>query len=192
MMTRSRKSRMAFRPSLGDGTLESRVVLSAAKTALIGSISTLAVAPNNPPVGLLRNVVVQQLRVAAQDAQQAVGSRIVQLYANGRPTPQQKADFQAYVNGVLNDTASRASSAAALLPNGSTQLVPVIQQTLLGAQPNSLASGIQRAIQSDRTSANARVLGNSLNQQTNAALNRIINSFNAYVRRNNLTRVTVG
>ncbi|MDB5352436.1 MAG: hypothetical protein JWN86_3683 [Planctomycetota bacterium] len=186
-MTPPRRMKYAFRPTVDDSPLEPRIVLSTVVPTVVRTHASLAAAQalNNLVYSLsgqrLNHAVTQQVRAATSSARQAINAQITQLYANGRPTAQQKADFLATANGILDATALRLSTLASLLPGGNDVLVPGIQRALLGSQSNSLASRIEQAVQSDRT---ARALTTSLTQNVNRATTQRISVFNNYLSGN--------
>lgn len=191
-MRTSRNPRPVFRPMLGDGALEARIVLSGARSALVGAAAVPArVRVSADPQGnltarQLRTALTRELRAATRDARQAINAQIGPLYAGGRPTQQQLADFRASVEGIIGAAASRLSSAAALLPNGSSQLVPTIQSRLTGDQPNSLTGRIDRVTQTARATRSPVALRAAISTQIDLASDQGIRLFNSYLSRNNL------
>jgi hypothetical protein len=193
-----RKDRNAFRPSLGDSSLEDRLVLSAAAT---GTVQTLTVPATPPPapapvsparaVAQVRRALLQQARSLATDVRTAINDQVTALYANGKPTTQQVADFNAEVMGIANAAALRLSGQAALLPASSGRLIPGIQDALLGSGSNSLISRIRSFAASGRTGASASSLQAAVTRQLDATL-RVANArFGNYFTTTNLNRLSV-
>jgi len=100
----------------------------------------------------------QQFRNAERALQNYAGTQIANAYAdaanlgaNGRLTPQALSNLQNNLNGALDAVAYQVSSQAALLPGAaSSNLIANLQNGLLGAQRNSLASRIATTINSGR------------------------------------------
>ena len=160
-----RKDRNAFRPSLGDSSLEDRLVLNAAATVAVLALTVPITPPPAPApvspamaVAQVRRAIRQQARSLATDVRTAINDRVAALYANGKPTSQQVADFNAEVMGISDAAALRLSGQAALLPASSGRLIPGIQNALLGSGSNSLISRIQSLAASGRTAASASTL----------------------------------
>ncbi|GAC1464886.1 MAG: hypothetical protein NVSMB9_03990 [Isosphaeraceae bacterium] len=214
-MSSKRNRQTTFRPTLANARLEERVVLSRAGTT-VGGIP-FSMLPNTgvaqPPaanqpfspgetigvLGKLRGPAatrmiqasyLRQVRAASNDLRQEVNALSTQLYRNGPPTAQQLADFNASVAGAVNATALRLSAQAALLPRGSTQLVPNIQSGLLGNGPNSLVSRLQAAALGD-TSLSDRGLQNALGRQINNAFRAATRQLNQFFRTTPLTQLSV-
>jgi len=196
-MTDARKKKLAFRPNLGEGPLEVRVVPATLLTTQVvrtHDILMQSMALNNLNNALagprLRNTFDKLFRSAEADARAAIRTQAAQLYANGTPTAQQKADFAASVNGIVAATALRLSSLVSLLPNGSN-LVPGIQQALMGSQRNSLVSRVDQALQSNRISSSLGTLNRTLSRDLTLVTNRQVATFNRYVANNNPARQAV-
>jgi hypothetical protein len=123
-----------------------------------------------------------QFRAAQTGLQQALSAQVAQLYANGQPTAQQLADFNAFASGAIDATAFRLASQYALLPGSSRALVPGIQNALLSSQRNSLLSQIQALTNSSRFTGSQTALQNAINRQLNATFNtshaQLANFFN--------------
>ena len=189
-MKAPRAKRMAFSPTLDDQVLEQRIVLSTVGTSFVRNHNSLLVANalNNLTASLsgrnLNNAVTQQIRAATRTAQNAIRSEITQLFANGKPTAQQRSDFLATSNGVLAATALQLSSLAALLPAGSTVLAPGLQGSLLGSQSSSVASRIAHAVQSGRAGFSSQGLTSAITQTFNRATTQGVNRFNNFLNGN--------
>ena len=189
-MKTSRTNRHAFRPTLGEQVLEERVVMSTLGTTVVRNHDSLLLANalNNLTSELsgrnLNRAVTQQVRTATHNAQIAIRSHISQLYANGKPTAQQKANFLAMSNGVLAATALQLSSLASLLPAGSNLLNPRLQGSLLGSQSSSVASRIAHALQSGRAGFSSQSLTTVITQSLNHATSQGVSSFNTYLNGN--------
>ena len=179
-----------FRPTLDDQILEERIVLSPVSAPIVRTHASLMVTSelNALTASLsgrqLNNAVTREVRAINKSAQTEIRSQIAQLYANGKPTAQQKADFVAMSNGVLAATALQLSSLASLLPAGSNVLAPGIQSSLLGSQSNSVASRIAQAVDSGRIGATSHALTAAVNQTINRATTQRVSSFNTYLNGN--------
>jgi hypothetical protein len=197
MNNRTRK-RQAFRPMVGEASLEKRLVLSSVVTATTESGATPLVTvvmplttpgvtppPAAPPfnphviaaraahrltVAHLRAVYARQVRAAMRDLRTAIRTNVVQLRASGTtPTAPQLADFNARVGGAIDATALRLSSQAALLPGAGTRLIPAIQNALLGSGSRSLISRLSTLAQAGQLSGSAGALQSALTRQINLA-----------------------
>lgn len=188
-MAKSRRKH-EFSPNLGDGTLEERVVLSTVTTSVVRTQESLlqAAALNRLNDSLsgqnLRSGITKQIRAATDGARRVINAQVAQLYANGRPTQLQKADFREMANGVLDATAFRISSLASLLPGGNQQLVPGIQRALLGNQSNSLSSRLDQVIQSNRSTRSIGSFQNAITRAVNTTTNQRIGTFNNFLSSN--------
>jgi hypothetical protein len=190
-----RKSRNAFRPSLGDSALEDRLTLSStAEVQVLIVQPTPAPAPVSPAMAIarVRRGILQQIRSLAPQLRSAINDQITALHANGNPTAQQVADFNAAVQGISNAAALRLSGQAALLPGSSSRLIPRLQNALLGSGPNSLISRIQSFSGSDRTVASASALQAAVTRQVNATLRSTVSQFGNFFSTTNLNRLSVG
>lgn len=216
----TRKKRTAFRPSVTEASLEERLALSGTATAAADStagplitqvmpITTPGVTPPpaappfNPGVtvvrahhGLtaahLRAAYARQVRAAMADLRSAIRNDARQLQANGStPTAQQLADFNAMVSGALDATALRLTSAAALLPNAGSRLIPAIQNALLGSGSSSLTSRLSALAQSGRLSGSTGALQSAITQQINAASRQNVAQFNSFFSTTPLNRLSV-
>jgi hypothetical protein len=157
------KNRFAFRPAVGDATLEDRLVLSHLSAAQVHAAQARAAqaraaAANRLAIQQVHTAFATQFRAAQTALQQFVNNQVAALFASGRPTAAQLADFNALVNGALNATAFRLSSQFALLPGANTRLIPSLQNGLLGTGANSLASRLTNLALVGR---NLRASGNS-------------------------------
>jgi hypothetical protein len=127
----------------------------------------------------LRAAYAKQVRTATRDLKAAIRADIAQLNASGTaPTAQQMADFQASVAGALDATALRLSTQASLLPNSAAQLVPAIQNGILGSSSTSLASRLTALMNSGQLAGSARSLTQVLNSANRQAISQINSFFN--------------
>ena len=122
----------------------------------------------------LLSVYRQQFNAARADLRQYLNTQISQLYANGRPTAEQLANFKTQAAGAINATALRVSSQLALLPRATDRLVANLQDALLSNNGTSLISRINRLASSPRISQSAARL--------DAAVNRAVGSFTNQAR----------
>ncbi len=207
-MRSNKRVKLAYRPSMIDSTLETRVVLSgstivagespavlelkpSAIYAELGLTPPPAAPPISPalarelashklPVQMVRKAFQQQVHVATQDLRTAIQSQISQLYANGNtPTAQQLTDFQASIAGALNATALRLSTQASLLPR-STNLVTKIQNSILGTGANSLSTRLTTLAESGKLSGTTGVSSTALSNLFNSATRQGVSSVNTY------------
>jgi hypothetical protein len=193
-----RKDCNAFRPSLGDSPLEDRLVLNAAATVAVQALTVPITPPPAPApvspamaVAQVHRALRQQARSLATDVRTAINDRVTALYANGKPTTQQIADFNAEVMGIANAAALRLSGQAALLPASSSRLIPGIQNALLGSGSNSLISRIQSLATSTLTGASASTLQAAVTRQVNATLQVANARFGNYFTTTSLNRLSV-
>ena len=117
----------------------------------------------------LLSVYRQQFNAARNSLRQALSTQITQLYANGRPTAEQLANFRTLASGAIDATAFRVSSQLALLPRATDRLVAQLQSELLGNNRASLVSRINNFVNSSRINQSAGRL--------DAAVNRALGSF---------------
>lgn len=185
MTTQPKKSR-AFRPSLDNSGLETRVVLNGATV----STGAIVAAQNAMERRQVLNALRNQLRNTSSNLRGLITSQIGQLLANGIPTAQQRADFNALVAGELFGTAFQLSSQAGLLP-GSSRLVSRVQQSLLGNSPRSLLTRLETIPVTAGANATARTIQLSLSRAVNNAINANQASFNNFVATTPLTRLSV-
>jgi hypothetical protein len=150
-----------------------RTQASLQRAAILNSLSDL---------NGIRGVINSQVRAATASARNAIQSQVAQLFANGRPTAQQRQDFLASTQGILSATALQLSSLASLLPGGTSSLVPAVQRALIGNQANSLASRIQLATQGGRTSRTAQVLNSAISQAFARATTQRVGDFSSFLR----------
>jgi hypothetical protein len=200
-MKRQKRTRVGFRPSVGETRLEDRVVLSVSKTIGAAAIHSLVVQPPPapPPFSPLttltaqqvRNAYVRQFQAASVDLRNSIRSETTKLFANGRPTAQQIAAFNATVAGQIDATALRVSSQGLLLPGKSQQLVSNIQNSLLGSSSNSLLNRIQMVSQSSRFTTSAAALQNAISQQVNRTFAMGNNQLNTFFNTTSLNRLSV-
>ena len=176
------KRRTAFRPTLNDVRLEDRVVLNGGVVTAHVATLPAAISPavraqqsgsqNTFTRRELLAVYHQQFNAARNSLQQALSTQITQLYANGRPSAEQLANFRAQASGAINATAFGVSSQLALLPRATDRLVAQLQSELLGNNRGSLVSRINTFVNSSRINqsagrldtAIARTLGSFTNQ----------------------------
>ena len=194
-----RKNRNTFRPSVGDSALEDRVVMTASAAGRVHAFAvSLTPAPALPPftpgtsAASVHRAIVQQTRQLATDVRRAINNQVTQLFANGKPTAQQRADFNAAVQGISNAAALKLSGQASLLPGSSTLLGPSIQNDLLGAGSSSLISRIQAFSASGRTGASASALQAAVTRQLNTTLQAADAQFNNFFNTTSLNRLSVG
>jgi hypothetical protein len=212
-MRSKRKDRNTFRPSVVEASLEDRLVLSsnpivfnngmslafrlspavrvAARPAQVSVAQAGVQNTSTLTVRQLRRAFLQQSRAAATALRQMIKDQATQLFANGTPTPQQLADFNAMVNGAIDATAFQLSSQAALLPGSNRRLVPAIQNALLGDRRNSLLNRVQAITQSSRTTRSAAALQAALGRQLNTSLLGVNNQLNGFFATTNLNRLSV-
>lgn len=195
-MSMSRRKRHEFRPNLGDGPLEERVVLSTITAPIVRTHESLLqnyrlnTMENALSGRQLRRTLQTQLRTAANAAETVINTQVRQLYANGRPTAQERADFNATVGGVLNATALRLSSLVSLLPGGA-ELAPRIQSSLIGQQPNSLVNRLDRLAQSNRITRSIQTLETAIGRQFDRVVTQRAGELNRFVRNNALNTAAV-
>ena len=200
-MRSHRKNRNAFRPSIGGAGLEDRAsswpprfgsrwpacwpqfvqaaavnarqdlaatgqASAAVQTANTGSTLTLA---------QLRRSYLQQVRAASTDLRLAINAQAARLFANGQPTAQQLADFNAFVNGAINATTLRVSSLSALLPGSSEppRAEHPVEPLLSRAPPiRGLMSRIQALSGTARNTTSATTLENAIGRAIDASTAR--------------------
>ena len=178
MRTHSKRS-TAFRPAINDIRLEDRVVLNGgggtAHVVPVAAAISPAVraqqsgAQNTFTRRELLSVYRQQFNAARDSLRQALSTQINQLFANGRPTGEQLANFRTLSSGAIDATALRVSSQLALLPRATDRLVAQLQNELLGNNRASLVSRINNFANSSRINQSAGRL--------DAAVNRVLGSF---------------
>jgi hypothetical protein len=159
-----RKGAIAFRPSLDDSSLETRLVLSTGRLAMMAHANAGTAIQTHLVLSALRN----QNRAAANHLRGMIDNQVAQLFANGTPTAQQRADFNAQVSGEVLASAFQLSSQDSLLP-GSTRLVSRLQGSLLGNAPNSFLTRVQNLSQSPFMGASSMRLQNAMTRQLNAS-----------------------
>lgn len=192
----TRRKRLEFHPSLEGAPLEVRVV-PAVVAPIVRTHDVLLQTEaanrleNSLTAGRLRTTMRNAIRSAATDAWSAINAQVRQLYANGTPTAQQKADFNAAVGGILDATALRLSSLAGLLPGGNAQLVPGIQRALIGSQNGSLANRIASLTESGRATRSVRTLETAITQQLNRAVAGRTAAVNTFLAGNSLNNLSV-
>jgi hypothetical protein len=154
-MNSHHKNRTAYIPSVTESRLEERLVLSSLSAtpppaAPPVSSSVLVQRFGHPlTVHQLRAAYTVQVEKANAELRSFVKAEIRQLYSSGSvPSAEQQSDFTAMVDGAIDATAVRLSTQAALLPNSSTNLVPAIQNELLGSGSTSLANRLSSLVQS--------------------------------------------
>src|SRR4051794_18204370 len=105
------KKRRAFQPSLADAGLEERVVLAtgtgfrnafASGGVPVAQFLRAQVAASSQATQQLRANFLRQFNVASTALQRSIRADAAQLFANGRPTAQQIADFNARTAGAIN------------------------------------------------------------------------------------------
>jgi hypothetical protein len=203
MDTRSRKNRTAFRPTLGEIRLEERVVLNGATTAAqVAAFQTRAAARAQAHADLatLRQARItanQHLRAASRATRAFVQNQITALYADpnnldfrGRPTTAALANLKANIHGALDATALQLSTQASLLP-GSTNLVGGLQNSLLGAQRNSLTSRLDRLIDSGRVTRSPAAFRRMMDLTTHQTFARDLVQLNRFLVTTPFRRLSV-
>ena len=153
----TKKARNVFRPALGETTLEERVVMSVGAS----HVSAAAVSQTGLSAAQVRAAYAKALHNATSNLRQYINAQAVQLYANGKPTADQLANFKAQVAGAVNATAFNLSSQESLLPR-SSRGVAALQNSLLGSSRNSLMSRIDNALLSNRNLSSATSLENAI------------------------------
>jgi len=192
-----------------EAKLEDRVVMASGATLvqtlppLIDQI-TPAASPISPLTRLTAAEVRRDFTSAFQSTSNALRSALrtdmAQLFANGRPTAQQLADFRAMVGGQINAAAFRTASQVSLLPGESSRLATSIQQSLLGNSPTSLLNRI--TTRAFNASASAQLgtpvfanSGRALQFGVNQLLNRTTqlgnSQLNNFFNTTNLNRLSV-
>lgn len=179
-MSRQRKNRYAFRPTLDSTTLEDRVVLNAARPTLAAAAirpaattSQSAVTPQQ--IAQARYLYSQQFRASAADLMNYADSQIRQAYTNagvnvnGRLSSAQLNALTNNIAGAVNATTARLSAQFGLLP-GAQNLVSGLQSSLIGNQPSSLINQINGLNTSYNGVNNQRALLGSANNLFNRSL----------------------
>jgi len=208
-MNRQKRNRVAFRPMADDAKLEDRVVLASGATLiqtpppLIDQI-TPAASPFSPLTRLtaaqVRQDFLSAFRSTSNALRTAIRSDMNQLFANGQPTAQQVADFNANVAGQINAAAFRTASQLSLLPGTGSQLATNFQNALLGNSPTSLLNRI--ATRSFAATASSQLgtpvfanSGRALQFAVNNVLNRATQlgtgALNNFFNTTNLNRLSV-
>ncbi len=215
-MSTGRKNRRAFRPTLEGAPLEDRQVLAggvstvfnlgsgvtavipptpASASTLGGSLATQAnrqaMLQNLQSIRQFRSAFLQQARAASGDLQRVINTQAAQLFADGTPTSQDLATFNAFVNGALNATTFRLSSQAALLPNSADRLVGGIQNRMLGSGQTSLLKQIQSQALVSRNTGSLQSLQNAIAQEVNRTFAGVNNQFNTFFSTTPLARLSV-
>ncbi|MFO0949810.1 MAG: hypothetical protein U0835_01390 [Isosphaeraceae bacterium] len=200
-MDRARKQRVGFRPTVNEASLEGRVVMASGVASAMqqaAAVARFTAPPFNPAqtvtaydLAQTRSAYGQAFHTAYNNYRWYVTAQINQLYANGRPTSQQFADFKNNVSGAANALALNLSSQYALLPATSQRLVPNLQSSLLGNGRNSLASQVNNLQFGSRNALSARNLQNYFNQVTNSSFNQNANSLSNYIGTTNFNRLSV-
>jgi len=182
-----RQNRHAFRPVLGDSSLEERVVMNATAAHISAAANTANAGMTAAQVRAAFNTALQN---ATRTIRNFVNAQSAQLFANGTPTTDQINNFRAQVAGAVNATALSLSSQAALLPR-SDNTVASIQNALLGSGRNSLLSRIDTALQNNRNLSSATRLQNAIgNGITNTFLGTR-STFNNFFNTTPLNRLSV-
>jgi len=180
------KKRIAFRPTLNDICLEDRVVLNVGGSAHVASLTSAvraqqANSPNTFTRRELQSVYRQQFNAAQASLRQYLSTQISQLYANGRPTAEQLANFKTQAAGAINATAFRISSQLALLPRATDRLVANLQDSLLSNNGTSLVSRINRLVNSPRINQSAARLDAAINRSVGSFTNQARGQFTNYL-----------
>jgi len=185
-MSNQRKKSMAFRPSLNDSGLETRTVLSGGGLAAAAQANIANAMQTRLILSALRN----QNRAAANNLRTLIDSQVAQLFANGPPTAQQRADFNAQVSGEVFAKAFQLSSQNSLLP-GSTRLVSMLQNSLLGNGRNSLLTRIQNFSQRVGISGSPQRLEAAISHQLNTTFAGTGARLNNFLATTPLNRLSV-
>jgi hypothetical protein len=172
MTVETRKGR-AFRPMLSGARLENRELLST------GAVATGAASASRPvslstfrhQAAKVKVAYIQQFQAASSQLQSEVAADVNQLYESGSaPTTQQLTDFDDEAAGAVDAMALRFTSQASLLPDAGNRLAPAIQNALLGASTDSLATRLAGFAGSSVYNGSARNLEAVLMVQINREL----------------------
>ena len=185
-MTDRRKQSMAFKPSLNDSGLEVRLVLNGAGA----SVAAQATVQNGMERRLVLSALRNQFRTAGNNLRGLINGQVAQLFANGTPTAQQRADFNARVSGEVFASAFQLSSQTGLLP-GSSHLVSMLQGSLLGNSPRSLLTRLQNLPQASLANATPQRIQAAISRQVNNTFNAARTQFNNFATATPLNRLSV-
>ena len=180
------KNQIAFRPACDGSRLEERTVMSTIPLVpvLLGgastspSLSNVSVAPSLSTSGTLTPAQLRQnftnvYTTAIHDLGTYLRRQAAALYENGFPTSQQINDYRSLIQGAVDATAYRVVSAASLLPNASSNLVPSIENSLLGTGQLQLVNRLVHITTSmynlQSVSALDQAIGNQLATATSRA-----------------------
>jgi hypothetical protein len=198
-MTRTMRKRITIRPSIGDQRLEDRVVLSSVPTANAAPPIVILTPSVTPPpaaapvsataiVKRLRNTLDSEFKDARTDLRHVLDAAIKQLYAHGaKPNAQQKAAYDAKVDGAVDAAALRLSAPVSILPGSATGVVPTIENDLL----NGLTSRVAAITQSPQSTVSAQALQTAVNQAANSASTRALTKVTNFLDTAPLSKLSV-
>jgi hypothetical protein len=164
------KKRHAFRPDVSAAALEDRLVLNSSP-AILGAIAqelgvsqALVSSSRNEPIRLaIRDLYLARFQRDFTNFDIQFGAASSQITSN--PSAATSAVSQALTTLTTNVT-----SALALSPRAARSLIPAVEQLLMGAGPNSLASQLT-ALTPTSTSAQASGIISNAQLQLYNALN---------------------
>lgn len=178
-----------------EGTrLEERVVLNGARPSIAQAVvpgNAQQIQANRRLLNEIQLVSRGQVANASQTLRNLVRSQMEQLYANGRPTAQQIANFNATVGGAINAAALGLLSQYDLLP-GTTRLANQLQTGLLGSQPGSLSSRVATLAARAGNLRSPLGLSAALNRQIATAFQNASAQLGNYFNTTPISRLSVG
>ena len=136
-MRTNRRNHAAFRPDLNRNGLEERLVLSLPPGFNF-------VSPEQ--ASRFRAAVSREVRSTEFAVRTQIQAQARQLFANGTPTTQQMADFEADADGTILAGTSAVASTFALVPGAQRSLVPSTARALLGNSQSSLMSRVHNLV----------------------------------------------
>lgn len=215
MSTETRKKRIAFRPFLGDFSLEERVVLNGTLTSITAGAMEVAAFRNGGGTSNeqapLENLTTRQIRQAFRQQFQASQSALREFVTsqartlftdpanrgpNGRLAADALANFSANIAGGINATALRLSAQTSLLPGSSHRLIPELQNALLGSQANalntrSLSSRIANLAGTGLANRSQTAFQNAINREINQSFRNSSARFNSFFNPARLNRQSI-
>jgi hypothetical protein len=163
-MRTKRRNHAAFRPDLNRAGLEERLVLSLPPGFNF-------VSPEQ--ASRFRAAVSREVRSTEFAVRTQIQAQARQLFANGTPTTQQMADFEADADGTILAGTSAVASTFALLPGAQSRLVPSTARALLGNSPSSLMSRVHNLVTNNSNTSSLGTFETALKQDVRGTFGNV-------------------
>ena len=181
-MRKDSRKRTLFRPALSGAVLEERVVLSLPPGFTF-------VTPRQAVQ--FRAAFNRAFRATEFNTRTQLQAEASQLFANGTPTAQQLADFEAAAQGSIVAGSAAAANMLSLLPHSQRGLVPSAARALLANNQSSLMSRVANLVNNSNVTSSLASLQTALMRNVRSVFGNVGTQANQFLANQNLNQAVL-